>query len=48
MPVDMFGMISHRLASEIIASGEQWLTELSTTQLRDLLTMRPDAVGETE
>ncbi|MCE2882341.1 MAG: DEAD/DEAH box helicase, partial [Planctomycetaceae bacterium] len=28
------------LAQQIIGSGEQWLTELSTTQLRDLLTLR--------
>ena len=27
-------------AQQIIGSGEQWLTELSTTQLRDLLTLR--------
>jgi len=36
------------LAAEIIGSGEEWLTELSTTQLRDLLTLRPDAVGDDE
>ena len=28
------------LAQQIIGSGEQWLTELSTNQLRDLLTLR--------
>jgi SNF2 family DNA or RNA helicase len=28
------------LASQIIGSGEQWLTELSTSQLRDLLSLR--------
>ncbi|TVQ31383.1 MAG: DEAD/DEAH box helicase [Phycisphaeraceae bacterium] len=32
------------LAENIIASGERWLTELSTSQLRDLLTLRADAV----
>lgn len=34
------------LASQIVGSGEQWLTELDTSQLRDLLTMRADAVGD--
>jgi len=34
------------LASEIIGSGEEWLTELSTGQLRDLLMLRADAVGD--
>jgi SNF2 family DNA or RNA helicase len=28
------------LASQIIGSGEQWLTELNTSQLRDLLSLR--------
>ncbi|MBL9141610.1 MAG: DEAD/DEAH box helicase [Phycisphaerae bacterium] len=28
------------LASQIIGTGEQWLTELSTSQLRDLLSLR--------
>ncbi len=36
------------LASEIIGSGEAWLSELSTHQLRDLLTLRSDAVGDEE
>lgn len=36
------------LASEVIGSGERWLTELSTGQLRDLLTLRRDAVGDAE
>lgn len=36
------------LASEIIGSGEDWLTELSTGQLRDLLTLRADAIGDDE
>jgi SNF2 family DNA or RNA helicase len=34
------------LAMEIIGAGEEWLTELSTGQLRDLLTLRADAVGD--
>ncbi|MBX3407334.1 MAG: DEAD/DEAH box helicase [Phycisphaeraceae bacterium] len=36
------------LASEIIGSGEAWLTDLSTGQLRDLLALRADAVGDDE
>ncbi len=34
------------LADRIIASGERWLTELSTSQLRDLLTLRDTAVSD--
>jgi SNF2 family DNA or RNA helicase len=34
------------LAENIIGSGERWLTELSTDQLRDLLTLRREAVGD--
>ncbi|MBC7835203.1 MAG: DEAD/DEAH box helicase [Phycisphaerales bacterium] len=34
------------LAEKVIGSGEQWLTELSTSQLRDLLTLRPEAVAD--
>jgi len=33
------------LADNVIGSGEAWLTELSLTQLRDVLALRPDAVG---
>ncbi|MBY0310941.1 MAG: DEAD/DEAH box helicase [Phycisphaerales bacterium] len=33
-----------QLADQIIGHGETWLTELSTSQLRDLLTLRADAV----
>jgi len=39
------------LAQNIIGSGEEWLTELTTGQLRDLLTLRPSGVemeGEDE
>ncbi|UCD74724.1 MAG: DEAD/DEAH box helicase [Phycisphaerales bacterium] len=32
------------LAEKIIGAGEQWLTELSTQQLRDLLVLRDDAM----
>jgi superfamily II DNA or RNA helicase len=34
------------LARNIIGEGERWLTELSTEQLRDLLTLRNDAVDD--
>lgn len=36
------------LADQIIGHGESWLTDLSTSQLRDLLTLRADAVGDSE
>ncbi len=36
------------LAEDVIGSGEEWLTELSTSQLRELLSLRPDAVVEEE
>ncbi|MCR9217446.1 MAG: DEAD/DEAH box helicase [bacterium] len=34
------------LAQDIIGAGEDWLTELSTAQLRDVLQLRPDAYDE--
>ena len=34
------------LAQQIIGSGESWLTELSTGQLRELLTLRRDTLEE--
>jgi len=34
-----------QLAEQIVGAGEQWLTELDTDALRDLLTLRGDAVG---
>ncbi len=33
------------LAQSVVGSGEEWLTRLSTTELRDLLTLRADAVA---
>jgi superfamily II DNA or RNA helicase len=33
------------LADNIVGSGEDWLTELSTAELRDLLQLRPEAVS---
>ncbi len=34
------------LAEDVIGSGEEWLTELSADQLRDILTLRPDALAD--
>jgi SNF2 family DNA or RNA helicase len=34
------------LAESIVGSGENWLTEMSTEQLRELFTLSREAVGE--
>ena len=34
------------LAEAVVGAGEGWLTELSTDELRDVLTLRADAVEE--
>jgi SNF2 family DNA or RNA helicase len=34
------------LASRIIGAGESWLTELSTGQLRDILSIRHETLEE--
>ncbi|MBL8746788.1 MAG: DEAD/DEAH box helicase [Phycisphaerae bacterium] len=34
------------LAEDVIGSGEDWLTELTTNQLRDILTLRPEAMAD--
>ncbi len=34
------------LAETIIGAGEEWLTELSTTELREMLRLRPSDVEE--
>ncbi len=34
------------VASSIVGTGEGWLTELTNDQLKDLFTLRRDAVGE--
>ncbi|MGE3108638.1 MAG: DEAD/DEAH box helicase [Phycisphaerales bacterium] len=36
------------LAENVIGAGEHWLTELSTTQLREMLSLRLDAIGDEE
>ncbi|MGA2012729.1 MAG: DEAD/DEAH box helicase [Solirubrobacteraceae bacterium] len=35
------------LAERIVGSGEQWITGLDTAQLRELVTLSSDAIGET-
>ena len=44
--IDQMITSKKELAASIISAGETWLTELSTTELRDLLSLRPEAVGE--
>jgi SNF2 family DNA or RNA helicase len=34
------------VAERVVGTGEAWLTELSTAQLMELVTLRPEAVGE--
>ena len=34
------------LAERIVGTGEQWITGLDTTQLRELVTLSHDAVAE--
>ncbi len=34
------------LAEDVIGSGEDWLTELDTTQLREILSLRPEALAD--
>jgi len=36
------------LADLVVGSGEQWLTELDTRQLREVLLLSRDAVSEEE
>jgi SNF2 family DNA or RNA helicase len=44
--IDQMIQEKSELAENVIGSGERWLTELSTAQLRDLLTLRMSAVAE--
>jgi SNF2 family DNA or RNA helicase len=34
------------LADEVVGSGEAWLTELSTDELRELFALRDAAIGD--
>jgi hypothetical protein len=42
------GMIAEKgtLAERVVGNGESWLTTLSTAELRDLLALSPEAVGD--
>ena len=35
-----------QLAASIVGTGESWLTELSTTELKELFALRAEAIGE--
>jgi SNF2 family DNA or RNA helicase len=41
-------MIEHKqeVAAQVVGTGEGWLTELSNEQLKELFTLRPEAIGE--
>jgi len=34
------------VAAQVVGAGEAWLTELSNEELKDLLRLRQDALGE--
>jgi hypothetical protein len=34
------------VAENVVGAGEGWLTELSAAELRQVLALRPEAVGE--
>jgi SNF2 family DNA or RNA helicase len=42
------GMIEEKksLAERIVGTGESWLTELSTADLREVVALSPEAVSE--
>ena len=42
--IDMLIESKRALAENVVGTGEAWLTELDTEQLRDLITLRTDAV----
>jgi SNF2 family DNA or RNA helicase len=44
--IDMLIEQKKELAENVVGAGETWLTELDNRQLRDLLTLRRDAVSE--
>jgi SNF2 family DNA or RNA helicase len=41
-------MIEHKkaVADAVVTTGESWLTELSNDQLKDLIALRQDAMGD--
>jgi len=44
--IDMLIEQKRALAENIIGSGENWLTEMSTDQLKELFALSREAVGE--
>ena len=44
--IDMMIEQKRELANSIVGSGENWLTEMSTTQLKELFALSREAVGE--
>jgi len=44
--IDMMIEQKRELAASIVGSGENWLTEMSTTQLKELFALSREAVGE--
>jgi len=44
--IDLMIEQKRALAEQIIGAGENWITELSTAQLRDLFSLRADALAE--
>ncbi|MGW4383299.1 DEAD/DEAH box helicase [Kitasatospora sp. NPDC004531] len=44
--IDELLRAKRELAAAVVGTGEQWLTELPTEQLRELLALSADAVGE--
>ena len=42
--IDMLIESKRALAENVVGTGEAWLTELDTEELRDLITLRTDAV----
>ena len=44
-PEDQERVAVELLAEQVVGTGEGWLTELSTAELRQVLALRPEAVG---
>ncbi len=44
--IDRMIEAKREVAERVVGTGEAWLTELSTAELRDLLALRPEAVEE--
>jgi SNF2 family DNA or RNA helicase len=44
--IDAMSEQKKELAERIVGSGENWLTEMSTTQLKELFALSREAVGE--